>query len=252
MGFLRLIKHHTKAVAVALLLAFPFVPAMAQTAPSPNNPSFSTLSKFTYLGIIQNLRFFANNTINGNTAILKPISTLGQSTTYTIPDPAAATDTFATLGVSNAFTGTNTFSPGLESSSIGIDVIQHATVALTSANLLGMAATPVQLVAAPAGATQNIIVHKVMFTMTRTATAYASGGVIEFQIGNTATGAGTATTATVAASVLTTAGAATTYNTVIPVSYVGTPQTGLFISNQTGAFTTGTGTAIVDIWYSVE
>jgi len=42
MNFLRLTKHHTKAVAVALLLAFPFVPAMAQTAPSPN-PSYQSL-----------------------------------------------------------------------------------------------------------------------------------------------------------------------------------------------------------------
>jgi hypothetical protein len=159
-------------------------------------------------------------------------STLGQNTTFTIPDPGSATASFVVT-------------PGSSSS-----LLQHATIPLTAANLIAMYATPVQLVAAGAAGT-NIVVQKVLFTITTTATAFTGGGVLEFQIGNTAHGAGTATTATIAAAVVT-AGAGTSYTTVIPVSYTGTAATGLFISNQTAAFAAGTGTAIVDVWYSVE
>ena len=161
--------------------------------------------------------------------------------------------TLTVTGVST-FTGAAAFNGGVStpfsSASIAPDVVQHATVALSSANILAMNATPVQLIAAPA-AGKNIIVQKVMLTMVTTATQYASGGVVVFQIGNTAAGAGTATTGTIAAAVVN-AAAGTSYTTVVPVAYTGTAATGLFISNQTGAFTTGTGTGTVDIWYQVK
>lgn len=164
-----------------------------------------------------------------------PISTLGQNTTYILPDPGSA-------GPVNILTD------GDSNSAL---TIQHIAVPLSSANLLAMYATPVQLIAAGAAGT-NIIVYKVMFTMIPSGTAYTSGGVVEFQIGSTAHGAGTATTGTVAAAVVNASGTTTTYNTVIPVAYAGTAATGLYISNQTGAFATGTGTAIADIWYAIK
>jgi hypothetical protein len=155
------------------------------------------------------------------------------------------------LPTSNGNTITITAGSGTLNADVAPNVIQHATVSLSSTNLLNMYATPVLLVSAP-NTGQNIVVQEVMFTMTATSTAYAGGGVVEFQIGNTAHGAGTATTATVAASVVNAGSAGTTYTTVIPVSYTGTAASGLYISNQTGAFTTGTGTAVVDIWYHVQ
>ncbi len=149
--------------------------------------------------------------------------------------------------------GTITITPssgGLNLETTGSAIIQHATVNISSANIPAMYATPVVLIAAPA-AGKNIIVQKVEFTMTTTGTAYANGGAVHFQIANTAHGAGTDTAATVAAGIVT-AGAGTSYAVQIPVSYVGTAATGLYISNDTAPFITGTGTAIVDVWYAVQ
>ncbi len=41
---------------------------------------------------------------------LKQLATLGQATTFSLPDPGASTDTVATLAAANAFTGVNSFS----------------------------------------------------------------------------------------------------------------------------------------------
>lgn len=220
---------------------------------------------------------------------------LGQATTFTLPDPGAASDTLATLKAANAFTGNNSFTgtstfpaggiilkgtsfnvtlqalaaqaqattltvpdAGAAAANVLLDsgvtsaiTIQHISVPLTSANLLGMAAAPVNLIPAGAAGT-SIVVHHAQLTMVRTSTAYASGGVVVIQQGSTATGGGTQVTGTIPASVLTTAGAATTYTVVIPVAYTAAAATGIFISNQTGAFTTGTGTATMDLWYSIK
>lgn len=159
-------------------------------------------------------------------------STPAAARTYTVPDAGGNANFLFDQGVTSAIT------------------IQHVAVPLSSANILGMFATPVQLIPAGAAGT-NIVVHKAMLTMTTTATQYASGGPVVFQLGSAAAGAGTATTASIAAAVVN-ATAGTSYTTVIPVSYTGTAATGLFISNQTGAFTTGTGTGVVDIWYSIK
>jgi hypothetical protein len=222
----------TFLILSGLMAIFP-LSALAQNAPTPSNPSFQTLTKFKYIWIEKNwLQLSATN--NGNHSILQIPTTLGQNSVITIPDPGAATANFVLdSGASSAMT------------------IQHVSVPLTSANILAMFATPVQLIAAPA-AGMNIVVQKVMFTMTTTSTAYAGGGVVEFQIGNTANGAGTATTATVAAAVVNSGTPGVSYTTVIPVSYTGTAATGLFISNQTAPFTTGTGTAVCDIWYAIK
>lgn len=107
------------------------------------------------------------------------------------------------------------------------------TVALTAANIIAMYATPVAIVAAVPG--KAIVVDSVDFVMTRTATAFTSGGVVAVQYNNTANGAGTATTATIAATVVTGA-AGTTYTTRIPVNQSDIASAsiagiGLYISN---------------------
>lgn len=125
------------------------------------------------------------------------------------------------------------------------------TVSLSAANLIAMYAAPVEVVPAVTG--KAIVVDSVDFVMTRTATAFTDGGVVAVQYKNTANGAGTAVHATIAATVLTGA-AGTTYTTRIPVnqSDVATADIngiGLYISNQTAAFATGTGTASLKIRY---
>jgi hypothetical protein len=244
MGFLRFTKHHTKAVVVALSLAFPFVSAIAQTAPTPNNPSYSTQSKFTYGRFTQNLEVdgllqlpagAGGSVLGGSKYVtLDAISTLGQNSAILIPDPGAATaNELLDSGVTSAIT------------------IQHIAVPLTAANIIAMYTAPVALIPAGAAGT-NIVVEKVMFTMIPSGTAFTSGGAVTFTIGNTANGGGTATTGTVAATVVNASGTTTTYNTVIPVAYAGTAATGLYVSNATGVFATGTGTAVVDIWFQIK
>ena len=131
-----------------------------------------------------------------------------------------------------------------------VDLLQHATVNVSSANILAMYGAPVVLIAAPTSG-KNLIIHRIMFTMVTTSTQYANGGAVYFQLGNTVHGGGTATTGTIAAGVVT-AGAGTSYTIPVPVAYTGSAATGLYISNDTAAFITGTGTAIVDIWYSIQ
>lgn len=185
---------------------------------------FSRTHGFTLEGSAASGNFEANINVK---------QTLGQNTSITIPDPGAAAANFV-----------------LDTGPAAAVTIQHVAVPLTAAQINGMYAAPVLLIAAGAAGT-NIVVHHAMLSMTTTAIAFAGGGVVAPQIGNTIHGAGTATTATIAAAVVT-AGAGTTYTTVIPVSYTSTAATGLYLSNQTAAFTMGTGTAIVDVWYSLK
>lgn len=124
------------------------------------------------------------------------------------------------------------------------------TFAITSANLLAMFGAAVNLIAAPP-AGYSVLVDNIIFIMTRTATAYASGGVVSFQY----TGAATAHTGSLPASILTTAGAAVTITQLGPATGANgttvTTAAGIDITNATGAFTTGTGTAKAVIDYRI-
>lgn len=125
------------------------------------------------------------------------------------------------------------------------------TVNLSAANLIAMYATPVSIV--PAVTSKAIIIDSMEFIITRTATAFTGGGVVAVQYDSTANGAGTATTATIAATVVTGA-AGKTYTARIPVvlsdvASASISGIGLYISNQTAAFAAGTGTAVVKVKY---
>lgn len=127
------------------------------------------------------------------------------------------------------------------------------TVALTAANLIAMYATPVVIVPAVPGF--NIIVDSVDFDITRTSTAFTGGGVVAVQYNSTANGAGTATTATIAATVVTgAAGRTITARIPVVLSDVATASItgiGLYISNATAAFAAGTGTASCTVKYHI-
>lgn len=125
------------------------------------------------------------------------------------------------------------------------------TVNLAASDIIAMYTTPVLIVPAVTG--KAIVLDSMAFDITRTSTAFTGGGVVAVQYANTANGAGTATTGTIAASVVTGA-AGRTITTRIPVvqsdiasaSIIGI---GLYISNQTAAFAAGTGTAVVKLKY---
>jgi hypothetical protein len=129
---------------------------------------------------------------------------------------------------------------------------QVAQVALTAANLLAMYAAPVQILPAP-GAGLALVVYEILFEMKSTATQFASGGAVQFQFGNTANAGGTAVHAGTIPATVVNAAAGTSLTGLWSAS--GTngltipSNTGLFISNASGAFTTGTGTAIAYVEY---
>lgn len=133
-------------------------------------------------------------------------------------------------------------------------------VSLTAANIIAMYATPLLCIAAPTAGT-GIIVDQIIFQMTATANAFTSGGVVTFQYASTAHAGGTlVNTGSVAASVVTAGSAGKTLTILGPLNgasglLVPTDGTnavsGLYISNATGAFATGTGTAKVWIYYSL-
>lgn len=128
--------------------------------------------------------------------------------------------------------------------------IDFVSVAVTSANILAMNGTPVNLIAAPP-AGYAVIVNNILFTITRTATAYANGGVVTFVYtgGGVAVHAGSIPAATItggAGTALTQLGPAVGANgTVVPTA------TGVDITNGTAAFITGTGTGVARFSYSV-
>lgn len=131
-------------------------------------------------------------------------------------------------------------------------------VALTAANIIAMYTTPVPILAAPAAGV-GYMVDQVAFEVKATATAFTSGGVVGVQYAATAHGAGTIVHAgTLPASVVN-AGAGSTLTAFWPASGSngvtvpndGTSASGLYISNATGVFASGTGTMIVTVWYTV-
>jgi hypothetical protein len=133
--------------------------------------------------------------------------------------------------------------------------VQHVTVSLSAAQIIAMYTTPVQIIAAPA-AGKSIAVVKAAFTIARTSTAFTGGGVVIFQYGNTANGAGTqALDSTIAATVVTGASGTTVTlrngAVISDLAAASIQAVGLFISNQTGVFAAGTGTATADVWYIV-
>jgi hypothetical protein len=134
---------------------------------------------------------------------------------------------------------------GTQSGSSGRQV---AVVPITSANFLALHTTPLSLVATP-GSGKCTIVEKIALKMVTTATAYASGGALEFRYTD---GSGTKVSADIAAAVVT-AGAGTSFTTVsgIEASLTGTANAAIVVTAASADFTTGTGTAICTVEYFV-
>jgi hypothetical protein len=100
------------------------------------------------------------------------------------------------------------------------DVARTIQVALSSAQILALSATPVSLIPAP-GAGEIVIVDSILFKMVRTATAYANGGAAYAHV------------AGIEASITPVANAA------------------VIVTNATAPFITGTGTAQVSVRYRI-
>ena len=131
--------------------------------------------------------------------------------------------------------------------------MQTVTIELTAAQIIAMYTTPVLVLAGVAD--KAIIVDAVNFDLTGTATHFTGGGVVGVQYDDTANGAGTLTHADIAASVVTGATALVKTSRIgLDLSAVATASIdgiGLYISNKTAVFATGTGTASVTVSYRI-
>lgn len=132
-------------------------------------------------------------------------------------------------------------------------LVKYAAVPISLADFLAMYTTPVQLVAA-AGANTLLVLKQLQIVQTYGSAALASGGVAAVQYDSTANGAGViASTTLSAATFQATASSVYTMNPgVVVLPFSTTVNKGLYLSNLTGVFTTGTGSSFVaHVWYSV-
>jgi hypothetical protein len=132
---------------------------------------------------------------------------------------------------------------------------QFASVAITAAQFKAMYTTPVQLVAAP-GSGKLIVVQRMILDLTYVSATYAVGGSVAAQYDNTTHGGGVLATNTEQNSdFYATASTAFTFNPSSGDSSQllrsTTANKGLFLSNDTAAFTTGDGTFVANVWYNV-
>lgn len=130
--------------------------------------------------------------------------------------------------------------------------IQYAVVTVSAAEIIGMYAAPKLLVAA-AGANTTHRVRDVLIEVDYGGAQFTGGGAIAVQYDSTINGAGTAASATLAAATLNGYTADSTVGLAgAAASAAGTTTVnkGLYLSNDTGAFATGTSTVYVHLWYS--
>lgn len=125
--------------------------------------------------------------------------------------------------------------------------VQTAVVPISSAQILALNATPVQLIASP-GSGKAIRVMDLALKFTA-ATQYANGGALELRYTDAS---GTKVTADLASAIITSA-SGTSYTNVagIEASLTLTTAAGIFVSNATAPYITGTGTGIFYITYRV-
>ena len=131
-------------------------------------------------------------------------------------------------------------------------VMQSATVAITAAEFNGMYATPKLLVAAP-GADYLVVLESVQLLMTYVAADYAAGGVVAIQYDDTANGAGVIASSTQAAADFQDAvSTANGFNQgIVKQPFSTSVNKGLYLSNVTGAFTTGDSTFVAHVFYRI-
>lgn len=149
--------------------------------------------------------------------------------------------------------GATTIQAGaVDSSMMNANMLRYAAVAITASEFNGMYAAPKVLVAA-AGANTLIVLEQLQLAMTYDSAAYAAGGVAAVQYDSTVNGAGVIASSTLSAATFqATASSTFTFNAgVVVLPFATTVNKGLYLSNITGAFTTGDSDMVAHIWYRV-
>lgn len=141
----------------------------------------------------------------------------------------------------------------IQDSGYNVDnILLVASVAITAAEFNGMYAAPKELIAAP-GANKLIVVDRMELIMTYGAANYAAGGVVAAQYDSTINGAGVKATNTEAAADFQAAASTTfMFNGAVALAPFSTSvNKGLFLSNQTAAFTTGDSDFVAKVHYRI-
>lgn len=189
--------------------------------------------------------FYTVSTIvtNVTVSVFSPAGVVG---TANIQDGAVTTPKIAPLAVDSTKLAAN----AVTSAKIAANVLQYVAVPITAAEILAMYATPKLLVPA-AGANTLLVVDKVFLAETYNSAAFAAGGVAAVQYDSTANGAGV-----IASTTLTAAAFQATASTTLPMQggqvalpFTTTVNKGLYLSNITGAFTTGNSAFVAHVWY---
>lgn len=131
----------------------------------------------------------------------------------------------------------------------------YASVNLTTAQIQGMSAAPVVILATP-GAGLTYIVHGLRLSIAYAGALFTGGGIINGQYGAAALGAGEDATNAIAATFLTATAASKffylTGNDTTQLTSAGTLNQSITITNGTAAFAGGgTSTGKVEVWYSI-
>lgn len=129
----------------------------------------------------------------------------------------------------------------------------YASVAISASEFNGMYAAPKLLIAAP-GANKLISIDKADLLMTYGTAAFASGGVVALQYDSTVHGAGVLNSTTWAASsffATVSTGWLFGASSTVAQTFSTCVNKGVYLSNLTGAFTTGDSTFVAHIWYRI-
>jgi hypothetical protein len=167
----------------------------------------------------------------------------------------AISDTGATTIQAGAVTGSKIASHTVDYANIALDVAATATVSLTAAQILGMYAAPVQLIAAP-GAGNLILIDSILWDIAYDSAQYAAGGAIQAQYGATVDGAGPAASGSLAAATLNAVAANDFLSNagsagILNVSRTASLNTAVYLSNATAPFTTGNSPVTLYIKYRI-
>lgn len=153
----------------------------------------------------------------------------------------------ATIVASGAVTVANN---AINSAKMAATMLKYTTVAISAAEFNGMYAAPKLLLAA-GGANTLHVLDKLDLLMTYVSANYAAGGVAAVQYDSTINGAGVIASSTLSAATFQ-AAASTGFvfnGGVVPQTFSTCVNKGLYLSNITGAFTTGDSTFVGHLWY---
>lgn len=187
-------------------------------------------------------------------SLVNALTALGTAAAKNVTDNtkslvASVTGTF----VANDFVFAADTAGTIKPSGFNVDnILRYASVAITAAEFNGMYAAPKLLIAAP-GANNLILVDHMELVMTYVSANYAAGGIVAAQYDSTVHGAGVlATNSEAAADFFAAASTSFLFNRSIVLAPFSTSvNKGLYLSNATGAFTTGDSTWVAKIHYRI-